>query len=123
MENPTAEKQERIKSFKIHSAIIDGLRAYDIEGDKISLNFKDRIRELCNRYAKLTSRESVSNNKLWEQAAKRNPKKEKDLKREEILEFIEGRLSIELSGSDETELKDLLWEIMDDEDLKQKSRN
>ena len=33
--------------------MIDGLRAYGIEGDKIPLGFKDRIRELCGKYSKL----------------------------------------------------------------------
>ncbi len=123
MENPTAGKQEKIRSFQIHSALVEGLRAYGIEGDKIPLGFRDRIRELCGKYTKLPYVVVESNQELWGQAAKRNPAREGELKREEIFQYIENQLGIDFSDSDKGELKELLWEIMEDEDLKQKERN
>ncbi len=123
MEIPTAGKQEKVRSFYIHSAMVDGLRAYGIEGDKIPLGFRSRIREFCDRYAMLPYRVGENNQELWNQAAKRNPAKEGELKREEIFQYIKNQLGIEFSDSDEKELKKLLWEITEDEDLKRRERD
>lgn len=123
MENPTTGKQEKIRSFQNHSVILEGLRAYDIEGDKIPLGFRDRIRELCDKYARLPYKIIENSQELLDQAARRNPKEERELKREEIFQYIKNQLGIEFSGSDEEDLKKLLWEIMDDEDLKRRERN
>ena len=123
MENPTIGKQEKIRSFQIRSDIVDGLRAYGIEGDKIPFSFQERIREFCEKYAKFPYVAGEHNQELWIQAAKRNPSEEGELKREEIFQYIEDKLGMKFSSSDRAGLKELFWGIMDDEDVKRKERS
>jgi hypothetical protein len=121
-------KEQWILANNIERIIYDGLRAYGIEPDKIS-EFTSQIRDVVRNLLQFPQRNIATDHKfqgvisqLWDKAAMRNPDKEGDIKRAEIWQFINQQVPLVMPQSEQEILRNLVFEILEDEDLKRKKR-
>jgi len=121
---PNREKA-MLKAKTLH-LVYEGLRAYGLEQDKLP-KFTVQIRNTVEGFLRFPQRnvsidESFQRElvQLWHEAAARNPKKEGEAKRAEILRFISQQLPVDIPESEQEKLRGLIIEIIDSEDSRQR---